>query len=77
MYRVLSDEAEEFHGYHCFGRSLVTPGQCSSAGPPLVPPLHRQLATEAHKTSSPWTAARGLDDTTVLPTVLGTAGAPA
>jgi hypothetical protein len=22
MYRVLSDEAEEFHGYHCLGRSL-------------------------------------------------------
>jgi hypothetical protein len=22
MYRVLSEEAEEFHGYHCLGRSL-------------------------------------------------------
>jgi hypothetical protein len=22
MYRVLSDEAEEFRGYHCLGRSL-------------------------------------------------------
>jgi hypothetical protein len=58
MYRVLSEEAEEFYGYHCLGRSLHQYSvQCSPVGPAPVPPLHRQLATEVHKTSRPWTAA--------------------
>jgi hypothetical protein len=56
MYRVLSDEAGEFRGCHCLGRSLP-PGQRSPVGPTPVPPLRRHLATEVHKTSRPWTAA--------------------
>jgi hypothetical protein len=56
MHRVLSDEAEEFRGYHCLGRSLQDSAHqlvqllCHHA-------LHRHLATEVHKTSRPWTTA--------------------
>jgi hypothetical protein len=57
MYRVLSDEAEEFHGYHCLGRSLQDSAH-QLVGPTPVPPLRRQLATKVHKTSRPWAAAR-------------------
>jgi hypothetical protein len=58
MNRVLSDEAEEFHGYHCLGRSLQ-----DSAHQLVQLQLlcHHctvsQLATEVQKTSRPWTAA--------------------
>ena len=55
MHRVLSDEAEEFRGYHCLGRSLQDSAHQLVLTP--VPPLHRHLATEVHKTSRPWTAA--------------------
>jgi hypothetical protein len=58
MNRVLSDEAEELHGYHCLGRSLQDSAHqlvqlqllchhCTAS----------QLATEVQKTSRPWTAA--------------------
>jgi hypothetical protein len=55
-YRVLSEEAEELHGYHCLGRSLQDSAH-QLVGPTPVPPFHRQLATEVHKTSRLWTAA--------------------
>ena len=58
MHWVLSDEAEEFRGYHCLlvdrCRTVLT--SWSNYITP-VPPLHRHLATEVHKTSRPWTAA--------------------
>jgi hypothetical protein len=60
MYRVQSEEAEEFYGCHCLGRSL------QDSAHQLVqllwlPPLHRQLTTEVHKTSSPWRDGRRLE----------------
>jgi hypothetical protein len=57
MYRVLSDEAEEFRGCHCLGRSL------QYSAHQLVQLLchhctvSSRLRSEVHKTSRPWTAA--------------------
>jgi hypothetical protein len=60
VYRVLSEEAEEFNGYHCLGRSLQDTVLIRWSTTP-VPPLRRQLATcEVHKASRQAMDGRGL-----------------